>query len=82
MIGTRSTISVSAEEDEEEADDDEEAGFFFIHKATASISGTTTATNLLSVLSPYKNSWDTSGTWVKIPSICVVEFQEIIRSKK
>ena len=50
----------------------EEVGFFFRHMATASMSGTTTATSLLSVLIPYKNSWDTSGTWVKIPSICTI----------
>jgi hypothetical protein len=59
---------VEVEEVEEEG---EKVGFFFRHTATASISGTTTATNLLSVLIPCKNSWDTSGTWVKIPSICM-----------
>ena len=57
---------VEVEEVEEEG---EEVGFFFRHIANASMSGTTTATSLLSVLIPYKNSWDTSGTWVKIPSI-------------
>jgi hypothetical protein len=87
MIGTNSAMSRcdegEVEEEEGKAVEDEEVveveveeegeevGFFFLHITTASMSGTTTATSLLSVLIPYKNSWDTSGTWVKIPSICM-----------
>jgi hypothetical protein len=81
MIGTNSAMSRCDEgkevEDEEVVvvveveEEGEEVGFFFRHRATASMSGTTTATNLLSVLIPYKNSWATRGTWVKIPSICM-----------
>ena len=49
-------VVVEVEEVEELEEEGEKVGFFFRHTAIASMSGTTTATSLLSVLIPYKNS--------------------------